>query len=766
MCNLDYLHCSGCSACKNVCPSDAISMEENDEGFLYPVINKEKCTQCGLCKKVCPISKQEVFNDNPIDYFAMQSKNERILYNSSSGGVFYSIAKYILDKDGYICGAELKNKETRHIIINNEKDLYKLMGSKYVQSEIGDVYKEIKAILENNKLVLFTGTPCQVAGLKSFLNKNYDNLYTIDLICHGVPSPKVFKRYLEENNITDEKIYFRDKTNGWNRFNFVVKNNYGDLIKDEFTQNIYIKGFLQNIYLRKTCSSCQYAKLNRCSDMTLGDFWSVEYFHKNFRNNKGTSLVLLNSQKGCKVFREIKKHFYCSETSKENAIKSNKTLSSSWKASIHREDFFNEFKNSNIRLDQLIRKYLDEKAEVGILNLFYTNNYGAILTAYALRKTVEKLGYNSKVINFIPEYFKNKTEEKFQKFANENLNLTQEYNNKEQLKALNNSISTFIVGSDQVWRGGFYRDLGDIFYLGFADKTKKLLSYAASFGVDKYEGSMYDIFKNKLCLNCFSAVSVREKSGIDILKNIFNIDAIQTLDPVFLLNSSEWDSLIKNSNQDTDYIACNILDNSKDIDELLQKISLKNNLKIININNAQSVEQWLNYIKNAKYIITDSFHCSCFSILFNKKFICMENELRGKSRLLSLFEMFEIKNRFKKISDNDIEISLKEDINYDKVANILENKRTVSIDYLEKALKNDNENKYLDFCIRDEYFSKEVALENLENYESTLKLWFKYIKYLIKSVIHKGEKKQKYKNRKREIREKLKNKRTYLCKGK
>lgn len=357
MYKIDYLHCSGCSSCFNICPNNAIQMKENDEGFLYPFINKHKCNNCGLCERVCPILK-DIFNNEPLFYYAMQAYDENILYNSSSGGVFYYLSTHILNKGGYVCGASFENKELKHIIIDNKQDLPKLMGSKYVQSDIGNIYKQIKTILENGKLVFFSGTPCQVAGLKCFLNKDYNNLLTVDVICHGVPSPKVFKKYLDNYNITDEKIYFREKSNGWNQYNFLIKNKYGNIIKENFRQNTYIKGFLNNLYLRNSCSTCQYTKIQRCSDITIGDFWKVENMHENFKNDKGTSLVLINSKKGYDLFNEIKEYFLYTATTKENALKSNKSLSSPWEAHQNRKAFFKEFKrNSNISIVKLIEKY-------------------------------------------------------------------------------------------------------------------------------------------------------------------------------------------------------------------------------------------------------------------------------------------------------------------------------------------------------------------------------------------------------------------------
>ena len=340
MCNLDLEKCTGCGACFSICPYNAISMNENNEGFLYPIVDKDKCKECNFCINTCPIKLNNQFNESPLKYLAMQTKNNEILHKSSSGGVFYNLARYAISKKWYVCGASLVGNCVKHVLISESEDIYQLMGSKYVQSEIGNIFKEIKrALTVEKKGVLFVGTPCQVAGLKAFLKKDYDNFITVDLICHGVPSPGVFKKYLNYLNVKHEMISFRDKTKGWNNFHFVVKNDRFKVIDEPIHSNSFTKGFLENLYLRKSCGKCKYARLERCGDLTIGDFWGVESFHKQFCDDKGTSLVLLNTIKGKDYIDSIKKYFKFIETKKEYALKSNKTLSSSWSNNKNRKLF-------------------------------------------------------------------------------------------------------------------------------------------------------------------------------------------------------------------------------------------------------------------------------------------------------------------------------------------------------------------------------------------------------------------------------------------
>ena len=194
----DKSKCCGCSGCMNICPKNAIIMKEDKNGFKYPIVDKEKCINCGLCEKVCPILNNKKEQQKEIKAYACYNKNIEERLKSSSGGIFILLAKEILKRNGIVFGAAFdENFNVKHISIDNEKDIEKLMGSKYVQSNMGKVYKEVKEFLENGKYILFSGTPCQIEGLKKFLKKDYDKLYTQDIICHGVPSPKIWQMYLE-----------------------------------------------------------------------------------------------------------------------------------------------------------------------------------------------------------------------------------------------------------------------------------------------------------------------------------------------------------------------------------------------------------------------------------------------------------------------------------------------------------------------------------------------------------------------------------------
>lgn len=297
-------NCCGCSACASVCPVQCISMKEDYEGFLYPFVNKSKCVNCGLCEKVCnhinPYDKKE-----PLKILAAANKDEEVRFNSSSGGIFYILAEQTINKGGVVFGARFD--ENWQVVIDYAdtiEGVKAFMGSKYVQARIETAYIDAKRFLINGRKVLFSGTPCQIAGLHKFLGRQYDNLLSIDFICHGVPSPKVWKMYLE--NITDtEKLVkamsFRNKINGWKHLHFSITYNVSEktiTLLCPASENQYMNAFLSDLILRPSCSSCKVKSCSSQSDITLADFWGIWNINSEMSDDKGTSLLLVNTEKG------------------------------------------------------------------------------------------------------------------------------------------------------------------------------------------------------------------------------------------------------------------------------------------------------------------------------------------------------------------------------------------------------------------------------------------------------------------------------------
>lgn len=680
--------CTGCMACYNACPNGAITIEENLEGFLFPKINEKLCINCNLCDRVCPINKKNNENIKTPNCYAMAADDTK-RKESSSGGIFPVIAENIISEGGYVIGAAFVGNNVEHIVINNVDDINKLKGSKYIQSEIKDIYKKARTLLNDNKTVLFSGTPCQIAGLYSYLDKKYENLYTIDLICHGVPSEKVYREYIKEINPCAKTYHsnFRDKTTGWNNFSITTTVNNKSIsksIKDDF----YMQAFLKNFALRKSCSECEFANFPKQGDITLGDFWGIKKYRKSLDDNKGTSLVLINNEKGKKLYNLIKNNLKINKkVPLKYAIKGNPNLK---RASIINENREIFFKNLDILpFSQNVENSKEKLIDCAIINFWYAANYGAVLTCYALQETLKQMGYSTKTVNYpVNNFEKNNEAKHFKKFAQQYLNLTQKMYSYKYLIGLNKSVKNFITGSDQVFRGS-YNSRDEIYYLGFVNKTNKKIAAAASFGINKPDGGFYSKMLAKVLIPLFDYVSVREKDGAELMKNYYKTNAAWILDPVFLYDG--WHGLIKNSERkDKNYIAEYILDKNEKTGNYAKQVANILNKTILNLNDKDNVSpfDWLWLIKNSDFVLTDSFHGACFAIIFNKPFICFVNKQRGMSRFDTLAEAFNIKDRFiDEADDNLLKNLVEEKIDYKTVNEIINFEKERSLIWLKTAIE-------------------------------------------------------------------------------
>lgn len=360
--------CSSCAACENVCPKNAISMRLDDHGFLRPKIDSSKCIRCGLCEKKCPWRGQ-IFSPNcnfevPQTY-AAYSKDFIIREESSSGGIFSILALEILKQNGFVIGVSQQAPTTySHIAISDAKELHLLRGSKYIQSYPGKIYRQVKQLLREGKNVLFSGTPCQIAALYSYLEeRHYENLWTVDIVCHGTPSMKLLEKYTQESeNKTGHKISqlkFRDKVKGWKQFSMtkVIETYNGNNFKESHTlqEDLFLKGFLSNICLNDSCYECKYNGIPRIADITLGDFWGIQKFHPEMDDDKGTSVVLLNNAKGEQLFNLIKKQIVACKSELSKAIDSNPCILKSYTKKSNRNTFFKDI--DSLPLKEIISKY-------------------------------------------------------------------------------------------------------------------------------------------------------------------------------------------------------------------------------------------------------------------------------------------------------------------------------------------------------------------------------------------------------------------------
>ena len=297
--------CSGCTACAQSCPKQCITMSSDYEGFKYPIVDETRCIQCGICIKVCPWRKEKY--QRPINCFtepivyAAKCKDKNIRLNSTSGGIFTVLSDYILQLQGGICGAvyNTSTQKVEHTITFTTEGRNKMRGSKYVQSELSNTFQDIKTLLEQDKWLLFTGTPCQTAGLLSFLKKDYPKLVIVDILCHSVPSPLILHEILKKYAPTN--ISFRDKSLGWRKsYSFQIKEN-NKIIHNNTFLNLFFKGLIN----RPSCYNCIFTNTYRASDLTIGDYWNIKAIDSKFEDPLGVSCILINSPKGKYIFEQI-----------------------------------------------------------------------------------------------------------------------------------------------------------------------------------------------------------------------------------------------------------------------------------------------------------------------------------------------------------------------------------------------------------------------------------------------------------------------------
>lgn len=361
--------CCGCNACVQRCPKQCITMQADNEGFLYPVVDTTTCIDCGLCEKVCPIINQAAPQE-PLNVYAAYNRNEEIRMQSSSGGIFTMLAENTINKGGVVFGVRF-NKDWMPEFDHTEtiEGIAPFRGSKYVQAIVGDAYKKAEEFLRIGREVLFSGTPCQIAGLKRYLRKEYANLLTIDIICHGVPSPKVWDIYLKEicykllNDMPYEKIQsvspmgeiykscieaisFRSKITGWKKYSFSIKLNFPTcdgintgVFAETLDKNAFMRAFLCDTILRPSCYSCPTKQGKSHSDITIADFWGIDTIDPTFDDDKGCGLIFLNTEKGKRNYNML--DLISKETSFMDGIKYNSAYHRNARPHPNRTSFFN-----------------------------------------------------------------------------------------------------------------------------------------------------------------------------------------------------------------------------------------------------------------------------------------------------------------------------------------------------------------------------------------------------------------------------------------
>ena len=341
---IDSEKCCGCGACASVCPENCISFATDGEGFLYPAVDEKNCVGCNACERACPMLSEPEKN-TVVRACAVINNDKETRLKSSSGGIFGLLAEDVFENGGAVFGAAFDESfAVRHICAHTADELPLLRGSKYVQSNTTGIFETVKQLLDSDRQVLFSGTPCQVAGLKKSLGKNYLNLLTVDLVCHGVPSPVAWQRYLDftKKKYSAEPVFvnFRSKVSGWKKFSIEILFKNGRALREDVYDNLYMKAFLRNLSLRPSCYNCPFKGLERVSDITLADFWGVEHVCSDMNDGLGTSLVFINSNSGLSAFEKLGSRIRVAETDASEAVKYNSAAIKSVARPENRDEFF------------------------------------------------------------------------------------------------------------------------------------------------------------------------------------------------------------------------------------------------------------------------------------------------------------------------------------------------------------------------------------------------------------------------------------------
>ena len=577
-------------------------------------------------------------------YFATQHKSEEVTFKSGSGGMFYALSKYVLDRDGVVYGASFTNdfKDVEITRVDNLENIDKLLTSKYLMSNASKSFSSVKKDLENNKEVLYSGLPCQIHALKNFLTQDYDNLICVETVCHGTLSANIWKDYLK--SLGDKEIAsvnMRDKRLSWNDYGMSIKYKYGTEVFEKHQDNVYMKTFLCDKYLNHSCYDCKFKNEFSKADLSIGDFWGATDNNIPFKRKSGVNLVVVNTEKGLRVFNAI---------TDVNKVVIDKELASRYNGGMSNK--------INTKPEEYSRSIFSNK-KVAILTLNFNDNIGGVLQSYALQKFLSNNYYDATTIqshdywhhlSFVKK-LKCRTVTDFTKIKND--------------------YTAYIVGSDQVWRRDFisgrwpecwksWRPL----FLDFAKSWNvNKIAYSASYGNDNFD--FKDVMPEvKSCLKKFDAISMREKDATEYIKNLTEKDVVTTCDPTMLLNKEDYIRLCNDCAKKESGLFTYILDRN----DAVNKIISESHLKTISAEK-NSVEDWLACYRDCKCVITDSYHGVIFSIIFNKPFICIYNKGRGGSRFNTLIELFNIKDRVV-TSKDDIDYSLLEkapNIDYSKL---------------------------------------------------------------------------------------------------
>jgi coenzyme F420-reducing hydrogenase beta subunit len=706
--------CNGCGACICTCETGALTFGENEKGFYRPLFDASKCVNCGICLSICPAQNKsaETLVSPPSHAFSSDNKTR---LKSASGGAFAVLAEHFIKNGGKVAGAAFqKDLTVKFAIVDCLEDLPQILKSKYVQSLTGDIYKKIKCELDKGTEILIGALPCQIAGLNAYLQKDYDNLYTCDLLCHGAPSPKIHKKFVDDisqgktcNNITWRYKDDSRKNQSYidcfvGRISLSYNEGANEIVDYKDSDYYYLYGGFngEHYMIDKCCEYCRFSSFPRPADITVGDLHDVGITYKvSFDYKYGCSVIFPNNAKGDKLTdilkndpRKLGFETVPFEWSKDNEIKRHHKLSDNHERLFELAEKMPLSKAADIAIN---RKY-----DVALVSLPNTPNFGASLNPYAIYKAIRNLGKDV-VMVLNPEIFGQGWLTPYpQSFR---VNPFREYDffrsqNMAQMCELNNKAKCFLLGSDQLLReanrigSGKYTDL-----LWVTDNIKKS-AYGVSYGESIFTETEQTRAEMHFFLSRFNYLSVREQSAVPILEENFDLHPDCVIDPVFLLPREEFDILADRGNDlDCDGILSYVLDDEETgfKTKILNRVKDETRLTSVSVYERLGdtikeqrifCEDFLAAIRRCKMVVTDSFHGVCFSIIYNKPFIALANAKRGLTRFECILNLAGLEKKLC-LSEADYETAMQTEIDWDSVKAKLKPVIEHSLDCLKKAIE-------------------------------------------------------------------------------
>ena len=771
--------CYGCGACRCSCPTGALSMRYSENDFLFYEVDEDLCVSCGKCERVCPSLNPSFGNDNLPAFYAFCASDD-IRTESSSGGMFTVLAEYIFNKGGVVCAAAFDdNFVLRHQFAYSPEDLPKFRGSKYLQSEMGDTYPRIKEYLVDGTPLLFVGTPCQVAALKNYLGKDYDELVLIDLLCHGTPSQLLFNRYLDEvaQGKQVESVSFRSKRFGWSWSTILTT--FADGTEHIGTtrsknKDPYMVAFNKNLMMRQTCYDCQYCDYPRQGDITIGDLWEYQKFDKNCNDGKGTSFVFLNNARGKAIYQDIE-----TQASYSNQItlkpEQYKTIPNrvrpQTKPHPHRARFIDL--SRTMPFSSAARQAMRHHFDIGLPTVLYGANIGNVLTYWALYQVLTDMGYTVRLFEKPLDSSLGDSPEAMQ-FCRQWLPewaLPRRFPSMLDMRILNDHCDQFLVGSDQVYLEDMSHKRNDIFFLQYVTGTKKKSAYASSFGGPGARGSAKYYDYVKYYLNKFDVVTCREDDGVDFANNTLSLDTEvkYVLDPVFLCSKEHYQKLIDSTPSlcDTQFIGAYVVKPRERMTKLisnaqealgirtvkcavhLYETNKNKDLSQFDCFDSFPVERVLRTIHDSALFVTDSYHGVCFSIIFRKDFIVIPRDF--EDRFVSLLSRIGLEGRIiegdlSNYSDDLLINHIDYDAVYEKLGELIESSSELLRDALTAEKK---ESRLSDL---------DVAMDYISNQQKTIKKMNAALKTTNETIARLTEKIERLESSQEQVQEQEKGK--------